>query len=106
MPRYPITITVTEMHHDKYPPKCPVHELGDTFTVNNGCVEGKMCLPALAQHIARIYGLCNGMPSTRGEVFNIPCPDHGKVIFELRRDPTKWWKDPLSPLTDAEVRPG
>ncbi len=105
MPRYPVTITVTEMRHDKYPPKCPVHEVGDTVTINNGLVEGKMCLYVLAAHMPRIYGLVNGMPSTRGETLTFPCGDHGKVVFELKRDPTKWWKDATSPLTDAEAKP-
>jgi hypothetical protein len=38
-------------------------------------------------------------------VITYRCPDQGKVVYEIRRDPDHWWKDALSPLTDAEVKP-
>ncbi len=65
--------------------------------------EGKICLPVLSQQVARLYGLVNGMASAN--VITYSCPDKGKVVYEIRRDPNHWWKDPLSPLTEAEVKP-
>lgn len=102
MPRYPVTMEVKEMAKD-LPPACPCHKLGDKIVINNGCVEGKMCLPVLAQQMARLYGLVNGMPSAN--VITYRCPDKGKVVYEIRRDPDHWWKDAQSPLTDATVKP-
>lgn len=102
MPRYPVVMEVKEIRKE-FPPPCPVHKVGDRITVNNGCVEGKICLPVLAQYMARIYALSNGLPTR--DRFTIACPDNGKVVYELRRDSTKWWKDALSPLTDAELKP-
>lgn len=102
MPRYPVTVTVKEIKNDP-PPRCPVHKVGDKIVINNGCIEGKMCLPVMAMRVARLYGLCNGMPGPNVQL--MPCPDHGKVVYEVHRDPTKWWKDAVSPLTDSEYQP-
>lgn len=102
MPRYPMVMEVVEVKGD-LPPRCPVHVVGDRIVINNGCIEGKMCLPVMAQYVARIYGLCNGMPGPNQ--LTIRCPDQGKVVYQLRRDPTRWWKDAQSPLTAAEVQP-
>ncbi len=102
MPRYPVVMEVVQIKED-LPPPCPVHEVGDRITVDNGCVEGKICLPVLAQHMARIYAVTNGLPGT--DAYTIACPDKGKVVFSLRRDSTRWWKTPLSPQTEAELRP-
>lgn len=103
MPRYPVTVTVVEMRED-LPFECPVQKLGDTLTVNNGTVEGKICMYTLTQQMARIYGLVQGMP-VAAETMRIGCPDKGKVVYEIHRDPTKWWKDAVSPLTDSEAQP-
>ncbi|MBI2869952.1 MAG: hypothetical protein HYX96_09030 [Chloroflexi bacterium] len=62
-----------------------------------------MCLPVACQMAARLYGLTFGMPSVN--TFTYRCPDRGKVVYEIRRDPDHWWKDAVSPLTEAEVRP-
>jgi hypothetical protein len=94
---------VVEMKED-LPPRCPVQEMGDTLTVYNGTVEGKICMYTLAQNMHRIYGYVQGMPAPT-EVLRIGCPDQGKVVYELRRDPTRWWKHAISPLTDSEVQP-
>ena len=102
MPRYPVTMEVKEIIAD-LPPWCPVHKVGDKIVITNGCVEGKICLPVLSQQSARLYGLVNGMSSAN--VMTYRCPDRGKVVFEIRRDPDHWWKDAQSPLTEAEVKP-
>lgn len=102
MPRYPVVMEVKEIRED-LPPKCPVHKMGDKITINNGYLEGSICLPVLAQQMARLYALSNGMPAR--DVMTYRCPDQGKVVYEIRRDPTHWWKDPLSPQTESEVRP-
>ncbi|MBI2908138.1 MAG: TIGR04076 family protein [Chloroflexi bacterium] len=102
MPRYPVTVTVKEIK-EELPPDCPVHEVGDQLIINNGCIEGKMCLPVLAMRLPRFYGLCYGMPGPN--VQTIACPDKGKVVYEVRRDPTKWWKEATAPLTDSEFQP-
>lgn len=103
MPRYPVTMTVKEIKAELAPP-CPVHKVGDKITINNGCLEGKICLPVLAQQAARLYGLVNGM-SAPSEVLTYSCPDKGKVVYEIRRDPNHWWKDAMSPLTESEIKP-
>lgn len=103
MPRYPIVVEVVELPPD-LPPPCPIHSLGDRLTINNSCIEGKMCLSVMAQQMARLYALANGLPAP--DVGTIRCPDRGKVVFQVRRDSAHWWKDALAPLTDAEVRPG
>ena len=102
MPRYPVTMEVKEIH-EQLPPVCPVHKVGDRIVINNGCLEGKICLPVLSQQIARLYGLVNGMASAN--VITYRCPDRGKVVYEIRRDPDHWWKDALSSLTEAEFKP-
>lgn len=102
MPRYPVTMEVKEIRKE-LPPMCPVHKVGDKIIINNGCLEGKICLPALSQQTARLYGLVNGMASAN--VITYRCPDQGKVVYEIRRDPDHWWKDALSTLTEAEVKP-
>ena len=102
MPRYPITMEVKEIREELLP-MCPVHKTGDRIVINNGCLEGKICLVVLSQQAARLYGLVNGMASRN--VITYRCPDHGKVVFEIRRDPDHWWKDALSSLTEAEVKP-
>ena len=102
MPRYPLTMEVKEIRED-LPPMCPVHKVGDRIVINNGCLEGKICLPVLSQQVARLYGLVNGMASSN--VITYRCPDRGKVVYEIRRDSDHWWKDALSSLTEAEVKP-
>ena len=102
MPRYPVTMEVKEIN-DQLPPACPVHKIGDKLVINNGCIEGKICLPVMTQQISRLYGLVNGMPSAN--VITYRCPDRGKVVYEIRRDSNHWWKDAMSPLTEAEVKP-
>ena len=102
MPRYQVTMEVKEIRKE-LPPMCPVHEVGDKIIINNGCLEGKICLPVLSQQAARLYGLVNGMASAN--VVTYRCPDRGKVVYEIRRDPDHWWKDALSSLTEAEVKP-
>lgn len=103
MPRYPIVMEVKEIRAE-LPPPCPIHKAGDQMTISNGCLDGRLCLPVAAQQMARLYALANGLPAKDLTIYN--CPDNGKVVFEIRRDSTKWWKEPLSPLTEAEVRPG
>ncbi len=102
MPRYPVTMEVTEIRGELLPP-CPVHKVGDRIVINNGCLEGKICLPVLSQQVARLYGLVNGMPAAN--LFTCRCPDGGKVVYEVRRDPNHWWKDAQSPLTESDVKP-
>ncbi len=102
MPRYPVVMEVKEINA-KLPPACPVHKVGDKIVINNGCLEGKICLPVLSQQVARLYGLVNGMASAH--VMTYRCPDNGKVVYEIRRDPDHWWKDAQSPRTAAEVKP-
>ena len=102
MPRYPVVMEVKEIRED-LPPPCPVHKVGDKIVINNGCVEGRICLPVLSQQVARLYGLVNGMPFAN--VFTYSCPDKGKVVYEIRRDPDHWWKDAQSPFTESEVKP-
>ncbi|MFH1381413.1 MAG: hypothetical protein ABIH70_00780 [Chloroflexota bacterium] len=102
MPRYPVVMEVKEVK-EELPPPCPVHKVGDKLTINNTDVEGKICLGVLAQSIARLYGLANGMPAPNVTTYR--CPDHGKVVYEIRRDPDHWWKDAVSPLTESEVKP-
>lgn len=102
MPRYPVTMEVKKIDVDR-PPACPVHMVGDKVVINNGCLEGKICLPVLSQQAARLYGLVNGMSSPN--VITYRCPDAGKVTYEIRRDPDHWWKDAQSPLTKSEVKP-
>ncbi|MFC1981295.1 hypothetical protein ACFLVN_03530 [Chloroflexota bacterium] len=102
MPRYPVTMEVKEIL-DQLLPMCPVHEVGDRVVIDNGCLEGKICLPVLSYQVARLYGLVNGMASA--DVLTCRCPDKGKVVYEIRRDPDHWWKDALSPLTESEVKP-
>ena len=102
MPRYPVTMEVKEIR-EELPPMCPVHNVGDRIVINNGCLEGKICLPVLSQQVARIFGLVNGMASAN--IITYRCPDRGKVVYEIRRDPDHWWKDALSPLTESEVKP-
>lgn len=102
MPRYPVIMEVKQIRAE-LPPLCPVHKVGDRVVINNGCLEGKICLPVLSQQVARLYGLVNGMASAN--VITYYCPDKGKVVYEIRRDPDHWWKDALSTLTDAEVKP-
>ena len=102
MPRYPVTMVVKEIKPE-LPPHCPVHQVGDKIVIDNGCVDGRICLPVLAQNLPRIYGLVNGMPTR--DVWTIRCPDQGKVVYELRRDSSKWWKDAMAPLTEAEFKP-
>lgn len=38
-------------------------------------------------------------------VMTYRCPDRGKVTYEIRRDPDHWWKDAVSPMTEAAVKP-
>ena len=102
MPRYPVVMEVTEIH-DEPPPRCPVHQVGDRIVINNGCLEGKLCLPVLSQQVSRLYGLVNGMPYANHITYR--CPDGGKVVYEIRRDPDHWWQDAMSPLTETEVKP-
>ncbi len=102
MPRYPVTMEVKEIS-EEFPPACPVQKVGDKIVINNGCLEGNICLPVLSQQIARLYGLVNGMASAN--VITYRCPDHGKVVYEIRRDTDHWWKDAVSSLTEAEVKP-
>ena len=102
MPRYPVTVVVKEVRSEPAPP-CPIHKVGDSITINNGTVEGKICLPVLTQLISRLYGLAWGMPYAN--VFTYQCPDKGKVVYEIRRDTNHWWKDALSPLTESERKP-
>ena len=102
MPRYPVTMEVKEIKGE-YPPTCPVHKVGDRIVINNGCLEGKLCFPVFSQQMARLYGLVNGMPAPN--VIAYRCPDHGKVVYEIRRDPDHWWKDAVSPMTESEVKP-
>jgi len=102
MPRYPIVMEVKEIKTD-LPPMCPVHKVGDKVAINNGTVEGKICLGVLTQQFARLYGLANGMIAAN--TLTYACPDRGKVVFEIRRDVNHWYKDAISPLTDAPVKP-
>lgn len=102
MPRYPVTMVVKEIR-EELPPLCPVQKVGDKIVINNGCLEGKVCLPVLTQQISRLYGLVNGMAAAN--VITYRCPDNGKVVYEIRRDVEHWWKDPQSPMTKAEVKP-
>ena len=102
MPRYPVTMEVKEVNA-QLPPVCPVHKVGDRIVINNGCLEGKICVPVLAQQMARLYGLVNGMASAN--VITYRCPDKGKVVYEIRRDPDHWWKDAMSPMTESKVKP-
>ncbi|MBI2846742.1 MAG: hypothetical protein HYX82_02555 [Chloroflexi bacterium] len=102
MPRYPVTMEVKEIRED-LPPTCPVQKVGDKVVIDNGCFEGKVCLPVLAQQVARLYGLVNGMASANTITYR--CPDKGKVVYEIRRDPDNWWKDALSRKTKSEVKP-
>ena len=102
MARYPVTMAVKEISAE-FPPPCPVHKVGDKLVINNASVEGKICLGVLTQQLARLYGLANGMPSAN--LITYRCPDHGKVVYEIRRDPDHWWKDAQAPLTEAEVKP-
>ena len=102
MPRYPVIMEAKEIRRE-LPPLCPVQKVGDRVVISNGCLEGKICLPVLCQQAARLYGLVNGMASAN--VINYACPDKGKVVYEIRRDPNHWWKDAQSPLTEAEVKP-
>jgi uncharacterized repeat protein (TIGR04076 family) len=102
MPRYPVTMTVKEIRKD-LPPDCPVHKVGDRIVINNGCVEGKICLPVLAMQAGRLYGLVNGMLFPN--VLTFECPDRGKVVYEIHRDTDHWWKDALSELTESEFKP-
>ncbi len=102
MPRYPVTMEVKEIS-EQLPPMCPVQKVGDRIIINNGCLEGRICLPVLSQQIARLYGLVNGMASAN--VITYRCPDKGKVVYEIRRDPDHWWRDALSPSTEAGVKP-
>lgn len=102
MPRYPVTMEVKEIR-EELPPVCPVQKLGDKIIINNGCLEGKICFPVLCQQAARLYGLVNGMSSAN--VITCRCPDKGKVVYEIRRDPDHWWKNALASLTEAEVKP-
>lgn len=104
MPRYPVTVTVKEMK-EEFPPPCPIHQIGDTLTLGNGSVEGRVCLYFLVQHLPRIYALSGGVPSRLGDVLTIACPDKGKVVFEVRRDSSHCWKDALFPLAPAEFIP-
>ena len=102
MPRYPVIMEVVEIKED-LPPPCPVHKVGDKIVIDNGCVEGRICLPVLGQQVARLYGLVNGMSAP--DKITYRCPDRGKVVYEIRRDPDHWWKDAMSPLTGSEVKP-
>ncbi len=102
MPRYPVTMEVKEIR-EEVPPACPVQKVGDRIVINNGCLEGKLCLPVLSQQVARLYGLVNGMASIN--VITYRCPDAGKVVYEIRRDPDHWWKEAVSSLTESEVKP-
>ena len=102
MPRYPVTMEVKQIR-EELTPLCPVHKVGDRVVINNGCLEGKVCLPVLSQQVARLYGLVNGMAFANVVAFS--CPDKGKVVYEIRRDPDHWWKDSVSPLTKSEVKP-
>ena len=102
MPRYPVTMEVKEIRQQP-PPSCHIQQVGDRIVINNDCLEGKICLPVLSQQIARLYGLVNGMASAN--IITYRCPDNGKMVFEIRRDPDHWWKDALSPLTEAQVKP-
>ncbi|MFH0914455.1 MAG: hypothetical protein V1849_04100 [Chloroflexota bacterium] len=102
MPRYPVVMEVKEIN-DQLSPRCPVHQVGDKVVIHNGCLEGKICLPVLSQQCARLYGMVNGMSAAN--VMTYRCPDKGKVVYEIRRDPDHWWKDALAPLTESEVKP-
>ena len=102
MPRYPVIMEVKEIN-EQLPPRCPVQKVGDKAVINNGCLEGKICLSVLSQQFVRLYGLVNGMPAANVSTYR--CPDRGKVVYEIRRDPDHWWKDAQSPLTEAEVKP-
>ena len=59
MPRYPVIMEVKEIN-EQLPPACPVHKVGDKLVINNGCIEGRLCLPVITQQISRLYGLVNG----------------------------------------------
>lgn len=102
MPRYPVVMEVKEIKAE-FPPACPVHKVGDKIVIDNGCVEGRICLPVLVQQVSRLYGLVNGMPTA--DKFTYACPDKGKVVYEIRRDSSKWWKDAMQPKSDAEFKP-
>ncbi len=102
MPRYPVTMVVKEIRAD-LSPACPVQKVGDKIAINNGCLEGKICLPVLAQQMARLYALANGAPMANVAAYS--CPDRGKVVYEIRRDPDHWWKDATSPLTESAFKP-
>ena len=102
MPRYPVVMEVKEIRED-LPPPCPVHSVGDKIVIDNGCVEGKVCLPALAQILPRLYALVYGAPAVN--VFTFRCPDKGKVVYEVRRDPDHWWRDARSPRSESGVKP-
>lgn len=101
MARYPVVMEVKQVRPE-FPPPCPVHKVGDRITVNNGTVEGKICFGILTQQIYRLYGLANGMISPNTITF--ACPDRGKVVFEIRRDPDHSYADAISPLTDAAMK--
>ena len=47
MPRYPVTMEVKEIREELLP-MCPVHKVRDRIVINNGCLEGKICLPVLS----------------------------------------------------------
>ena len=103
MPRYPVVMEVVSID-PTLPPACPVHKVGDKLVINNGCIEGRLCLPVLTQRAAFLYGLVNGMPWPSNKI-TYRCPDKGKVVYEIRRDVDHWWKDAQSPLTESEVKP-
>ena len=101
MPKYPVVMEVKEIRPD-LPPPCPVHKVGDKFMINNATCEGKICHGVLMQQATRLWALANGLPSAN--VITYKCPDQGKVVYEIRRDPDHWYKDGISPLTNALVK--
>ena len=101
MPRYPVVMEVKEIKSE-FPPPCPVHKVGDKFSINNATTEGRLCLGVLLSQMPRLWALANGLPS--GNAITWACPDHGKVVYEIRRDPDHWYKDAVAPLTNATVK--
>ncbi|MBI4188192.1 MAG: hypothetical protein HY529_03185 [Chloroflexi bacterium] len=81
------------------PPPCPVHKVGDNFVVNNVTCEGKIYHGVLVKQATRLRALTNGLPSAN--VIYYKCPDQGRVVYEIRRDPERWYNDAIPPLTNA-----
>jgi uncharacterized repeat protein (TIGR04076 family) len=99
--RYPVVMEVKEISAD-LPPPCPVHKIGDKSSVHNAKCDGTLCLGVLTRQYMRLGALANGIPSAN--VITYKCPDQGKVVYEIRRDPDHWYMDAVSQLTDAKVK--